>query len=167
MRSRLTGWLVLIAGGLVAPIVMAAGRAEVTFIDAARYADAGAWGSDRDANLAQLEAHVQRLASKYLASGQTLKLEFLDIDLAGNARPWKGNGTDVRVLRGRADWPRLTLRYSLEEARVSAQNGTESISDLNYLGRLGARSSSERMAYEKRLLDDWFQARFVAGRAGS
>lgn len=167
MRAKLTGLFVLIAGGLVATVAVAAGRAEVTFVDPARYADAGAWGPDRDANLAQLEVHVQRLASKYLAPGQTLKLEFLDVDLAGSARPWKGSGIDLRVLRGRADWPRLTLRYSLEEADGGARNGTESISDLNYLGRLGARTSVEPLTYEKRLLDDWFQARIVSGKTGS
>jgi hypothetical protein len=166
MRAKLTGLMVLVAGSLAASVAMAAERAEVTFVDAASYADAGAWGRDRDANLAQLEVHVQSLASKYLAPGQTLKLEFLDVDLAGNARPWKGTGTDLRVLRGRADWPRLTLRYTLQEADGGTRNSTESISDLNYLGRLGARTSVEPLTYEKRLLDDWFQLRIASGKKG-
>jgi Protein of unknown function (DUF3016) len=166
MSSRLTRWLVLIAAGLAASNAQAAGRAEVTFVDAARYADAGAWGAVREANLAALSAHVQFLASRHLAPGQTLKLDFLDIDLAGDARPWRGSGFDVRVLRGRADWPRLTLRYSLQGTGGGTQAGTESISDLNYLGRLGGRSGSETLAHEKRLLDDWFLARFVAGKSG-
>lgn len=163
MRAKLTGLFVLIAGCLVAPIV-AAGPAEVTFVDSTKYADAGAWGRDRDANLARLEAHVQELAAKYLAPGQSLKLEFLDVDLAGNERPSRRLGTDVRVLRGRADWPRLTLRYSLRAGGREVQGGTESISDMNYLGGIGARSLPGPLAHERRLLEDWFQARFGTGK---
>jgi Protein of unknown function (DUF3016) len=163
MRNTLTV-LLIIAGALIAPHAPAAGPAVVTFVNSSQYTDAGAWGQARDANLAQLEAHVHQLAAKHLAPGQTLALEFLDVDLAGNVRPWKRSGTEVRVLRGRADWPRLALRYSLQEAGGGTRSGTESISDLNYLGRPGVRTSVESLAYEKRLLGEWFQSRFVAGQ---
>lgn len=165
MRAIRTGLLVLTLGSLIAPVSMAAGRAEVTFVDPAKYADAGPYGRLREANLALLEAHVQQLAAKYLAQGQTLRLEFLDVDLAGNERPWRGVGTDVRVLRGRADWPRLTLRYSLHGVGLTGQDTTESISDLNYLGPTASQSASGPLAHEKRLLERWFQARFAAGTA--
>jgi Protein of unknown function (DUF3016) len=157
--------LVLILGSLIAPVSAVAGLAEVTFVDPAKYADAGPLGRQRDANLAVLEAHVKQLAAKHLAPGQTLRLEFLDVDLAGNERPWRGVGADVRVLRGRADWPRLSLRYSLRGAGQAGLDATESISDMNYLGRVTSRAASEPLAHEKRLLDEWFQTRFVAGTA--
>ena len=142
----------------------AGGNAEVTFSNPARYTDAGSYGANRDANLAQLAAHLKALAAKYLAEGQTLQVEVLDVDLAGTSRPWRATGTDVRVLRGRADWPRLEMRYALDAAGPNARRGTESISSLNYLQRAGGYAAAEPLAHEKRLLDDWFRARFVEGR---
>lgn len=166
MRAKLTALLTLICSSLPPAGAAAAGPAEVTFVDSSRYADAGTWGRARDENLARLEAHVQLLASQHLAPGQALKLEFLDIDLAGNERLWKRQGAEVRVLRGRADWPRLTLRYTLAQAGGGVQTGTESLSDMNYLARHAGRSTSGALAHEKRLLDAWFQARFGAAKQG-
>lgn len=165
MKAIRTGLLILTFGSVIAPESMAAGPVEVTFVDPAKFSDAGSPGRIRDANLTALEAHVQQLAAKYLTPGQTLKLEILDVDLAGNERPWRGAGGDVRVLRGRADWPRLTLRYSLRGAGLAGVDATESISDLNYLGRTASHNSSEPLAHEKRLLEDWFQTRLVVGTA--
>ena len=143
----------------------AAGSAEVSFPNEARFTDAGASASDRAANLAQLANHLKRLGARYLPDGKTLTVELLDVDLAGTSRPWRATGTDVRVLRGRADWPRIELRYTLSGDVQSARSGKESIADLNYLQRIGAYGPAEPLMHEKRMLDDWFRARFIEGRA--
>ena len=139
----------------------AGGIAEVSFPNEARYTDAGAYGTERAANLAQLAAHLKRLAQRDLPEGQKLTVEILDVDLAGEARPWRRTGSEVRVLRGRADWPRIELRYTLSGEPGNTRSATESIADLNYLQRIGSYGSSEPLVYEKRMLDDWFRARFV------
>jgi Protein of unknown function (DUF3016) len=137
------------------------GVAEVSFPNEARYTDAGAYGTERAANLAQLAAHLKRLAQRDLPEGQKLTVEILDVDLAGEARPWRRMPSEVRVLRGRADWPRIELRYTLSGEPGNTRSATESIADLNYLQRIGSYGSSEPLVYEKRMIDDWFRARFV------
>lgn len=151
--------------GLGASTACAAGSAEVLFTNEARFSDAGASASDRAANLAQLTNHLKRLAARHLPEGQKLTVEVHDVDLAGTSRPWRTTGTEVRVLRGRADWPRIELRYTLSGDGNIARTGKESVADLDYLQRISAYGSSEPLKHEKRMLDDWFRARFIEGRA--
>ena len=155
---------VVAIAGLGVSTACAAGSAEVLFPNEARFSDAGASASDRAANLAQVANHLKRLAERLLPDGQKLTVEVLDVDLAGTSRPWRATGTEVRVLRGRADWPRIELRYTLSGDGNAARTGKEVIADLNYLQRIGAHGSSEPLKHEKRMLDDWFRARLIEGR---
>lgn len=157
--------IVVAIAGLGASTACAVGSAEVLFPNEARFSDAGVSASDRAANLAQLANHLKRLAARHLPEGQKLTVEVLDVDLAGTSRPWRATGTDVRVLRGRADWPRIELRYALSVDGNTTRTGKESIADLNYLQRISAYGSSEPLRHEKRMLDEWFRARFIEGRA--
>lgn len=43
--------------------------------------------------------------------------------------------------------------------------GEETVTDMNYLWNPSARGSSERLAYEKDMLRDWFRDRFVKLKA--
>jgi Protein of unknown function (DUF3016) len=157
--------LIVLCGCVLGPApVHAGGDAEVLFPGQARYTDAGSWGRDREANLKVLAEHLKGLAWRYLSEGQKLTLEVLDVDLAGSAKPWRASANDLRVLRGKADWPRIELRYVLTTNGQGPRSGKESISDLNYLQRLGAYGVSEPLVYEKRMLDDWFRVRFVEGQ---
>ena len=47
-----------------------------------------------------------------LPDGQTLTIAVLDLDLAGSLRPTPTG--ELRVLRGGADWPSMSLRYTLQ-----------------------------------------------------
>ena len=156
---------VVAIAGLAVSTACAAGSAEVLFPNEARFSDAGASAGDRAANLALLANHLKRLAARHLPEGQKLTVEVLDVDLAGTSRPWRVTGTDVRVLRGRADWPRIELRYTLAGGGNTTRTGKESIADLNYLRHISAYGASEPLIHEKRVLDDWFRARFLEGRA--
>ena len=157
--------IVVAIAGLGASTACAAGSAEVLFPNETRFSDAGVSASDRAGNLAQLANHLKRLAARYLPDGQTLIVEVLDVDLAGTSRPWRTTGADVRVLRGRADWPRIELRYTLSGDANATRTGKESIADLNYLQRISDYGSSEPLKHEKRMLDEWFRARFIEGHA--
>jgi hypothetical protein len=141
----------------------AAGAVEVRFVDPQRYADIGWRVLDRERNLERLRTHFQGLAAR-LPDGQRLAIEVLEVDLAGEEVP--GDRLDpVRVLRGRADWPRMRLRWQLSGPGTAARSADEWLADLTYLDRLApAGSASEALPYDLRMVDDWFQARIVLGQ---
>ncbi|MBP6764619.1 MAG: DUF3016 domain-containing protein [Rubrivivax sp.] len=150
----------LLALGLVASLgsAQAAGTVVLSWLDDANYADAGRNTVERERTLQTLGRHIQALGAQ-LPDGQVLKLEVLDLDLAGDARPWHGRYMDeVRVLGGMADWPQMKLRYNLQAGNQTLASGTASLSDMGYLfrQRVGV------LAYEKHMVDAWFQQTFVA-----
>ena len=141
----------------------AAGSIEVRFIEPQRFVDIGLRASDREANLAQLRAHLEGLAPRLL-DGQRLSIDVLEVDLAGEERP-AHHGNPVRVLRGRADWPRMRLRWQLTGPGAPERGAEEWLADLAYLNRLPPNfGTHEALPYERRMLEEWFQERIVAGQ---
>lgn len=64
----------------------------------ASYARSFARERDRAEVQRDIEQHLQRLAERGLPAGESLKIEVLDIDLAGQFEPFRfRNGTDVRI----------------------------------------------------------------------
>ena len=139
----------------------AAGTIEVKYLAPENYTDIGFGSYERERTLKSLSDYLQSLA-KQLPDGQTLRLEVLDIDLAGEIRHW--GAQEVRVLRGRADWPHVNLRYTLSAAPSGMlKSGDAHLSDMSYLYNLniGTRRYGD-LAYEKRMLNQWFEQNFVA-----
>ena len=134
----------------------AAGAVTVSFVDAPRYADAGATPGEREATLAALARHLSALGRDRLPADQSLAIEILDVDLAGSVWPSAHAGRDLRVLRGGADAPRIALRYTLEVPGQPARSGRDSVADLDYLRGLANARADDPLRYEKRLLDRWF-----------
>ena len=137
----------------------AAGSAEVRFVEPERFSDAGRPPVERDRTLASLTAHLQQLA-RGLPDGQRLKIEVLDVDLAGEQVLRRGQ--DVRVLRGTVDSPSIELRWSLEQGGSTVKSGKERLTDLGYLtgGRAYKANAYGDLPYEKRMLSEWFRAQF-------
>jgi len=151
-----------LAAAVVTMHAHAAGVVEVKFIEPRHFTDAG-FGELETARTTQaLAEHLKRLG-RALPDGQTLRIEVLDVDLAGNVKP--GRRGDIRVLRGGADWPRIKLRYTLTEGARTLRSGEETLSDLNYLGTPPRGADSGLLPYEERLLSRWFGERFVAAQA--
>jgi hypothetical protein len=164
MRSITTLLLGLVVAAWSAP---AAAEVLVTFDHPETYTDAGLY-SDRGSRAREpamdgIRQHLERLGARYLRPGQTLKIEVLDIDLAGRFEPWRPFASDVRFMRA-VTWPRIKVRYSLEESGAVRSSDTEMIVDQNYLSQVGGYFQSESLRYEKTMLDDWFRARFVDRR---
>lgn len=166
-RAALPLILVSVATAVTAVTAAVAGTVTVAFVDAPRYADAGATPWEREANLKVLTQHLQRLGERHLPEGQTLAVEVLDVDLAGTLRPSRRAGADLRVVKGGADWPRIHLRYSLAVPGQPARAGEESLADMNYTRGMAGARASEPLRYEKQLLDSWFKARFVEGQSAA
>lgn len=153
----------LIGLSLLAASAAWAGQADVRFVGAERFADIGFASADRERALQGLSAHLQRLAER-LPAAQTLHVEVLDVDLAGELRLM---GLDqLRVLSGGADLPRLHLRYELRQGDRVISAGEDRLSDPAYMMRIGVRHANEPLHFERRMLDGWFQDRFAAQVAG-
>lgn len=141
----------------------AAGQADVRFVEPDRFSDVGRGSFDRERALASLSAHVKDLA-RQLPDGQTLKVEVLDVDLAGELELRRGR--EIRVLRGAADTPHIRLRWSLEQAGATLKKGEERLTDLGYLtSRPGSPAASDgNWPHEKRLLTQWFREQVAGAR---
>lgn len=140
----------------------AAGTAEVRFVEPERFSDAGRNPFDREQALAALTTHFNQLAQR-LPDGQRLRVEVLDLDLAGEQILRRGS--EVRVMRGAADWPQMRLRWTLEQGGTTLKSGEDRLSDLAYLsGRAAPASSEGAFPHEKRLLTQWFRAQFEGAR---
>ena len=71
----------------------------------------------------------------------------------------------MRVLGRHPDWPRIRLRYSLQDgARVLAE-GSETLSDMAYLTGSAVVQGRGPLPYEQRMLSDWFDRRFTTPAA--
>jgi len=138
---------------------------KVRFVDPSHYTDAGGFGAaSREATLSTIRAYLEKLGRRLLAPCQHMTIEVLNIDLAGEYEPWRRNLDDVRIMRDITP-PSFRLRYVLTDKGKPTRRGEETITDMNYQMNLSARSSSDRYAYDKALLEDWFR-RVVALHGG-
>ena len=149
-----------LAGMLLANAAYAA-PATVSFVDPAHYPDMPASEIERDRVLGELRQHIERLAAR-LPAGQQLSVEVLDLDLAGTLKP-AATRSELRVLTGGADWPRIHLRYRLEQDGTVIASGDEQLADMSYLDHMNRYPSSTSLRYEKQLLDAWFKSRLKLG----
>lgn len=139
------------AAGL--PSAHAAGVVQVSFVNTDQYTDAG-WGSrDVERCTTALGDHLKSLAAR-LPDGQVLKVKVTDVDLAGEIHPNRSRG-EIRVLRGRADWPRIDLEFTLEQNGRSLQTGQARLSDMAYLMNQTDIDRGGDFAYERRMLTRW------------
>lgn len=139
-----------------------AGTVTVTYPAKAQYTDAGSTPWERDANLQELQNYLQGLGLKYLPADHQLSIDVLDVDLAGNLRSVPPHG-DKRVVRGRSDWPRIAVRYTLSSSQGKVlQSAEETVSDMDYLHRMSDLKDQAPLRYEKRMLEQWFKQRFVS-----
>ena len=162
---RLSIRLLLVPSLMAAAFACTAGTVTVYFVNAGSYWDAGATPWDQAANRQLLATYLERLGQRLLPADQLLKVEVLQVGLAGRVRHDLRGITPVRILNGGADWPRIQLRYWLEAGGRETARGEEWISDPDYLRGPAGRLGIEALHYEKRMLEAWFKARFVDGAA--
>lgn len=120
---------------------------------------------DRERVIKALSEHFSQLG-RQLPAGQTLRVEVLDVDLAGRMYPRRHAPDDLRVLNGGADWPHMHLRYWLEENGRLVRSGDSELSNMMYLDRLNRYPGDDPLRYEKQMMDDWFRQEFGVRRAG-
>ena len=135
----------------------------VAFVQPDRYADMPFASWEKDMVMKDLDQYLVKMGAKWLPAGQDLKIEVLDIDLAGILRN-DATGHQRRVLRGGADWPMIEVRYALEAGGKTLRTGTDRVSDMNYFqSHITNRSKlRDSLFYEKQMLQDWFKETFAA-----
>ncbi|WP_343731064.1 DUF3016 domain-containing protein [Duganella sp.] len=132
----------------------AAGTATVSYVNTDAMTDVPRHYKDLESMEYAFTQHLNQLAER-LPSGQVFKVEFLDIDLAGDVFP-RVPVRDIRVTKGQADWPRMHLRYSIEQDGQVIRSGEEKLADPNY--QLGVNMHQQDLyGYEKQMLDNWFR----------
>ncbi|WAC72232.1 DUF3016 domain-containing protein [Roseateles sp. SL47] len=146
---RALGW---VSVGLLGLSASAFAQAEVSFKDPDNFSDIGETQWDRRNAMKQIEDHIKLQASRELA-GKQLKIEFTDIDLAGELEP-RVSANRVRVLRT-VTIPRMEFTYSLSENGKVLEEGKATVNDMNYQSSVNRYFDSEPYRYEKKLLDDW------------
>ena len=114
---------------------------------------------EREDVLNELTRHFEKLGAS-LPPGQTLKIDVTDVDLAGRDNPSMRAGRDIRVMNGRADWPRMRLHYVLEQDGKVISSGDAALSDMSYMTRINHYFSNEKLRYEKLMIDDWYANTF-------
>lgn len=139
----------------------AAASVNITFVNPEHYRDSDFRNAARrESVVAELSRYLERLDRRYLKPGQRVDIEVLDVRLAGAYEPWRRNFDDVRILRDTTP-PRFRLRYTFRHGNKVLGKGEETLTDLSYLSNPSARASSERFAYEKVMLREWFRKRFA------
>jgi len=154
----------VISRSLLAAALLACGAASaqvsVSYVKPEDFADVPRSAVDRERILKDFNAYFETLSAK-LPAGQALKIEVLDIDLAGRMWPRRNGGEDIRVLSDGADWPRMHLRYTLEQNGQTLRSGDAQLSNMNYMQRLNRYWETDTLRYEKQMLDEWFDKTIV------
>ncbi|MCA1858220.1 DUF3016 domain-containing protein [Massilia oculi] len=156
-KVALAGLLALGAGAASAGVT-------VNYVDSDKFADLPFAPWERKEVLDDLAAYFAQLG-KSLPAGQDLVVEVTDIDLAGREYPNSRGARDLRVLKGGADWPIIELRYTLSANGQVLSSGNAKLTDMNYLNRINRVSDGDRLRYEKRMVEDWFNKTILQKRS--
>ena len=156
--------LAMLALGLSLAAAAAPGTLSVTFVHPESYTDASyhdSYGSDRQV-LDEINRHLEKLAARQLPEGYTLNIEVLDIDLAGYV-DWR-SPSGLRIVRD-VTWPKMTLHYVLRHGDQVVAESQDRLSNMNFHWGVNLYYDTDRLRYEKAMLDDWF-GRTIVKRVG-
>lgn len=158
MQKKKSTRVLLAALALLASTAAWAGT-EVRFDKPERFTDLPFDQREREQVLKDLSQHFEKLGES-LKPEQTLKIAVTDVDLAGREEPRMHGANALRVLNGRADWPRMSLHYVLEQDGKVISSGNADLSDMSYMSRINRYAGDTRLRYEKLMIDDWFAKTF-------
>ena len=65
---------------------------------------------------------------------------------------------DLRIVGRGADWPHMSLRYTITEGDKVVKSGEERLSSMSYMERYPfSRYRDEPLRYEEQMIDEWFK----------
>jgi hypothetical protein len=147
-RLALAGALLLSAGAASAAV-------DVTYIQPEKFTDLPFSAWQREQALEDIAEHFKELG-KALPPGQDLKIDVLDVDLAGRERPNRFSVHDLRVMQS-GDWPRMHLRYALSQDGQLVKSGEAKLSDMSFMDHINSYPSDVRLPHEKQMIDEWWR----------
>lgn len=135
-----------------------AGTAIVKYVEPDNFADFPDAEGDGEELIKKMTEHISRLADKLPAS-QELVVEITDIDLAGTVKPNFRNPRDIRIIKGRVDWPAMSLRFKVTENGQVIKQGEDHLRDQGFHQRSNRYYPDDPLRYEKKMVDDWAEQR--------
>lgn len=146
---------------LISSASVFAGTAEVTWSEPDNYSDVRPANESRKAfqkrTFKALDKHIGKMTEKKLPDGYTLKMDVVDLNLAGDVQ-LRGS-TLIRVV-DRVFIPSMEFSYSLSDANgkvVKEESGVK-LKDMSFMDSIkNARYRHESLSYEKAMLDEWFK----------
>jgi hypothetical protein len=141
-----------------APAPATDGRVTVGFHEPDKFTDAadGSFGGYSQRVLDELGDFLRQEAGRRLGAGETLKITFTDVDLAGDFEPWRRSpgGRDIRIVKAVYP-PRFAFSYVHTGADGTVlRQGGEHLTDLAFQIRINL-PRNDTLFYEKELLRDW------------
>lgn len=136
-----------------------AASVEVKFTEAKKFADIRSGEENHHQFTENVFYNIEKLITKLAADlpeEQVLKVEFTDIDLAGDIDMF--NARLFRVVKNMYP-PRLAFNYQLiAKDKSIIKQGEENIRDTTFMVHESLRYKNEALGYEKHLLEKWFKA---------
>lgn len=158
LKTMALGALLLAGGAASAGVT-------VNFVKPENYPDMPFSPVDRDATLKDIGDYITSLG-KNLPDGTDVRIDVTDLDLAGRLEPSRRGDRDIRIMRGGADWPRMTLHYSVESGGKVIKGGDAQLQDMDYQFHASRLTDGDPLRYEKRMIDDWFYSTIAPRKKG-
>jgi len=153
MTSKI-GTLAL-AGFLALGSCAASAGVTVNYVNAEKFSDMPTSNWERQEVLHDLSAYFTKLG-RQLPAGQELTVEITDIDLFGRGYP-SSTAREVRLAKTVAEWPTMSLRYTVSANGRVIGSGANQLKDMNFHARRDVRPEDGNLRYEKRMINDWFK----------
>lgn len=150
-KVAVSGLLALAAGAASADVT-------VNYIQPERFSDLPFASWEREAVLKDLTGHFAKLGAQ-LPPGQNLRVDVLDVDLAGREYPGRGP-RDLRIVK-HIDWPRIDLRFVVEQDGQVLRSGEAQLRDMSFMDRISRYSDGDSLRHEKRMIEDWFYSSII------
>ena len=145
---------------LVALLPLAQATVEVQLVHPEKFSDGlDRWDSQRDELMKGLAAHLQATAAKVVPAAQTLKIEVLDLNLAGEMKPFGPSHEMVRVMN-QVSVPSMQVHYVLSQGDQVLREGSDRLVDLDYLNRFNRYWENDSLRFDKPMVDDWVAKEF-------
>ncbi len=115
---------------------------------------------EKNNNLNQLKTWLEKRAANWVGEDKTLKIQFQDIDLAGEYEPWQpAQFNDIRIIKDLYP-PKLKFHFQVLGAdHAVLSEGDRELKDMGFMLNNDQRSS-EMLRFEKRLLENWLRKEF-------